>query len=372
MPSKTYRAAVIGSTNRGNHGHGLDTAFLGNERIELVAVADDNAEGLQATAKRLGVTKPYSDFRRMLAEVKPNLVSIGPRWVDQRVAMVTAAAEAGAHIYCEKPLAGSLADADAMLSACEKAGVKMAVAHQFRAAAPVRKALKNVAAGKYGPVVRMHARPKDDGRGGGEELIVHGTHLFDLMIAVAGPPRWVNGHVAVGARDATRADRREATEPLGPVAGDSIAATFGFDRGVRGFFDSTADLHRADRPVYGLLIECAEAMLHVRSPGDVYIYAAGALVSDNPKLTWEKLWIEDWHFHPDHTPRPSKDWIDRGNRILVSDLLTAIETNREPTTGGAAARGALEMIQGVYASHFASGARLPLPLQDRAHPLGTA
>ena len=43
----------------------------------------------------------------------------------------------------------------------------------------------------------------------------------------------------VAGRDATRADRREGSEPVGPVAGDRISAVFGFDSGVRGFFDST-------------------------------------------------------------------------------------------------------------------------------------
>ena len=56
-----YRVAVIGSTGRGGYGHGLDTAFLGVERAKMIAVADDNAEGLQATGKKLRVERLYSD-----------------------------------------------------------------------------------------------------------------------------------------------------------------------------------------------------------------------------------------------------------------------------------------------------------------------
>src|SRR5262249_50864156 len=151
----------------------------------------DNPAGLQATAKRTGVRSLYTDYREMLAKEKPDLVSIGPRWLDQRVAMVCAAAAAGCHIYCEKPLAANLADADAMVTTCAKAGVKLAVAHQFRAMPPVRRALRELQAGKFGSLVRLRARPKDDQRGGGEELMVHGTHLLDLMVLFAGAPRWV-------------------------------------------------------------------------------------------------------------------------------------------------------------------------------------
>jgi predicted dehydrogenase len=368
--AKRYRAAAIGSTGKGGFGHGLDTAFKDLEGVDLVAVADEDPKGLEAVGKRTGARNLYADYREMLTKEKPDLVSIGPRWVDDRVEMVTAAAKLGCHIYCEKPLAGDLTDADALLDACARFGVKLAVAHQFRAFPPVRQTLKDLRAGKFGKLIRMRARPKDDERGGGEELIVHGTHLLDLMIAVAGPPRWVGGHLAVGDRDVVKADKHKASEPLGPVAGDSVAATFGFDHGVRGFFDSRALLHREGRTPYGLFLECSEASLLIRSPGDVHVYPANAVVPENPKLGWQKVWVEDWHFYPDHMPRPLNDWIHRGNQILIKDFLEAIAQDKPPPTPGTDARLALEMIQGVYTSHFAGGTRLTIPLKERRHPLG--
>jgi predicted dehydrogenase len=365
-----YRAAAIGSTGRGDFGHGLDTAFKDLEGVDFVAVADDNPRGREAAGKRTGVKKLYADYRDMLAGEKPDLVSIGPRWVDRRVEMVTAAAKAGCHVLCEKPLAGNLVDADAMLAACAAAGVQLAVAHQWRVMPPVRQALRDLRAGKFGRLVRMRARPKDDARGGGEDLIVHGTHWMDLMILFAGPPRWVSGHVAVGGRDATKEDRHRATEPLGPVAGDVVAATFGFDGGVRGFFDTVPNLDRPGRTPYGVHLECTEASLLIRGHGDVFVYPANTLVPENPKLTWQKVWVEDWHFYPDHRPRPMNDWVQRANRLLVKGLLEAIGQGRPPPTGGGDAGLALEMIQGVYASHFQRGARTAIPLKERRHPLG--
>src|SRR5258708_5245998 len=103
--SRKYRVGIIGSTQRGGYGHGLDTVFKDAESFEVIAIADDDPEGLAATGKRLGVTRLYASYRDLLAKEKPDLVSIGPRWVTDRVAMVTAAAEAGCHIYLEKPLA---------------------------------------------------------------------------------------------------------------------------------------------------------------------------------------------------------------------------------------------------------------------------
>ena len=124
-------------------------------------------KGWLRPAKKTGVNRLYADYREMLAKEKPDVVAIGPRHVDQRVAMVQAAAAAGCHIYCEKPLASDLVDADTMLAACADAGVKMAVAHQLRGMPTIRKALSVLQAGTFGRLVRMHARGKEDRRGGG-------------------------------------------------------------------------------------------------------------------------------------------------------------------------------------------------------------
>jgi predicted dehydrogenase len=236
----------------------------------------------------------------------------------------------------------------------------------------VRRALDNLAAGKYGKVLRMRARPKDDRRGGGEELAIHGTHWFDQMMAFAGRPRWVSGHITVAGRDITVKDVGKGSEPVGPIAGDSISAMFGFADGVRGYFDSTANLFRpgvAFRDLHCLQIECERVLLQIRQPGDVYVYPAPMVQPDHEKLTWERIWVEDWHYTADHKPRPMNDWIHRGNQAITRDLLQAIAANRDPISNGYENLYVLEMIQGVYTSHFAEGRRLSIPLTQRRHPL---
>jgi predicted dehydrogenase len=364
---RRFRVGIIGSTNRGGYGHGIDTAFKDTSLFEVVAIADDDAAGLAAAGKRLGVTRLHADYRDMLAKEKPDIVGIGPRWLTDRVAMVTDAAGAGCHIFLDKPLAATLRDADAMLAACERAKVKCALAHQLRAMPPVRRAFADIRAGKYGKVLRMHGQPTDDARGGGEELIVHGTHFFDLMIALAGPPRWISAHFATGAREATLTDKHEGREPIGPIAGDSAAVMIGFGEGIRGFWNSTANLNRHGA-IYGLAIQCEQALVCMRTRGEVFVYPAPVIEPENPRRSWEKIWVESWHFTPEHHPAPLNDYILRGNQTLVRELAAAIEHGTEPT---ASLREVLvtEIIQGSYASHFAEGKRISIPLVERRHPL---
>ncbi len=366
--SHPYRVGIIGATKRGDYGHGMDTAFGGLSQFEVVALADDDATGRAAAGIRSGAPRLYADYREMLAKEKLNLVAIGPRWVTEHRAMVLAAAEAGCHIFMEKPLTGSLEDADAMLAACQRAKVKCALAHQLRTMPPLRRALEDLRAGKFGKLLRMFGRPTDDARGGGEELIVHGAHFFDLMVGIAGPPRWVSGHLAAGGRDATAADRREGREPVGPIAGDSVAVMIGFDGGVRGFWNSTANLNQGGS-VYGLQLECEKALIQLRTRSDVFIYPGPVVEPENEKRAWEKVWVEDWHFTPEHQPRPLKDYIHRGNQTLLRELAQAIERDTEPTASLRDAVLVTEIIQGTYTSHFAGGLRLPIPLTNRRHPL---
>ena len=130
---RRLRVAVIGHTGRGNYGHDIDTVWLTLPEVELVAVADADAKGLAAAQKRLKLAQGFADYRAMLAEIKPDLVAIAPRFADEHRDMALAAIAAGARgIYCEKPFCRSPAEADAIVTACEKHGVKFAVAHRNR------------------------------------------------------------------------------------------------------------------------------------------------------------------------------------------------------------------------------------------------
>ena len=72
----------------------------------------------------------------MLKEQQPEIVSVGPRWTDCHLEMVLKCLEAGAHVYCEKPMTWNLADGDQIVAKAKETGKKVAVAHQGASALP--------------------------------------------------------------------------------------------------------------------------------------------------------------------------------------------------------------------------------------------
>src|SRR5690606_23255900 len=94
-----------------------------------------------------------------------------------------ACVESGAHGYIEKPISTTLAEADAMVDAVQSKNLKWAIAHQKRMVPTVRYMKKAVFEdGLIGHVLELRGRGKEDHRAGGEDLIVLGTHVFDLML----------------------------------------------------------------------------------------------------------------------------------------------------------------------------------------------
>ncbi|MFZ2148212.1 MAG: Gfo/Idh/MocA family oxidoreductase [Sedimentisphaerales bacterium] len=104
----SYRIAVIGRTGRGNYGHGLDVVWNDIDQAEVVAVADEDAEGRAAAARRLKTPRAYADYRKMLEEERPQIVSVSPRWLDCHRDMVLACAGFGCHVFLEKPMCQTL------------------------------------------------------------------------------------------------------------------------------------------------------------------------------------------------------------------------------------------------------------------------
>ena len=228
----TYRAGAIGRTGQGDYGHALDVAYKGIPNVEFIAVADPDPDGRQAAAERTGAEQSYADYREMLEKANLDLVSVGPRWIDCHAEMVIACAEAGAKgILCEKPFAKTLAEADAMINACDHNGVKIAVAHR-RASDYEQYAKKLVEAGEIGEIQVMRGHGKDDHRAGAMDLMVLGTHILDSMRYFAGSDvDWAHGHVTQNGHAVTLEDVQEGAEQVGLLAGNGVSGYCFQERG---------------------------------------------------------------------------------------------------------------------------------------------
>lgn len=366
---RQYRAAVIGHTGSGNYGHGLDTCFVGLSQVEVVAVADPDPDGRAAAKERSGAATAYADYRQLLDRERPDLVAIGPRWVEERTAMITAAAAAGAHMYVEKPLAATVAEADAVLALCEQAGVRIAVAHQNRLHPATLHLQQLLAEGRIGRLRLARGYGKMDHRGGGQDLAVLGTHVLDLMRLFAGNAHWCSADLLVDARWADTGDVRAGDEGVGPVLGNGLRATYGFDNGVLGSFESFHDMGDGET-IFGLDLIGERGQFAFRGGGNkrLYVYPYPYAEPGATNARWERVSVPGDGTAGGDAPAALQR---RANQRLVLDLIAAIEEGREPASSGQRARAALELIQAVAAAH-AAGGRVTLPLALREHPYADA
>ncbi|MBN1126657.1 MAG: Gfo/Idh/MocA family oxidoreductase [Sedimentisphaerales bacterium] len=360
-----YRVAIIGNTGRGGYGHGLDIVWSDIEQTEVVAVADPDPQGLTAATRRLKAPKGYSDYRRMLEKEHPHIVSVAPRWLDGHRDMVLACAEAGCHIFMEKPICQSLDQADEMVAVLEKRNLKLAIAHQTRYSPALAHAKKAIREGLLGDILELRGRGKEDRRGGGEDLMVLGTHIMDLMRFFAGDPQWCFAQVRNEGRPVTQDDVRDGAEGIGPLTGDEIHAIYGFDGKTMGYFSTHRTRHGVSQR-YGLQIYGSKGILTTTTGAvpEVWFTEDPTWQPGRTKNTWKRISSAGID-----RPEPLSDSHHQyGNRLIALDLIYAIESDSQPKGSVYDGRAALEMILGIYESHRLN-APVRSPLQNRKHPL---
>lgn len=247
---KTYRCAIIGLTTiaggpatpslaGGRHplpySHASALAMIPNARV--VAVCDLvpalTQQFLAQWRATWGEMHVYSDYRAMLAREEIDILSVCTP-DDKHAAIVVDAADRGVPaIFCEKPLATTLADADRIIAAVERNGTVLAVDHTRRWDPYFHRVKEVIAAGMIGTVRTIVGTM----HGPRAMLFRNGTHIVDLMNYYAGAaPTHVFAKLEAGFEDFTayRGDGGREPESEPGASGFILYAN-----GVRGFFNGT-------------------------------------------------------------------------------------------------------------------------------------
>jgi len=142
----TPRGALIGcGFFARNHLH----AWKEIEGAEIIALCDADAERLQTAGREFGVERLYTDAADLLRSERLDFVDIATTAASHRT-LVELAAAAGVAAICQKPFALSLSDGEAMVSACERAGVPLMVHENFRWQSAIQAAGRALGEGRIG------------------------------------------------------------------------------------------------------------------------------------------------------------------------------------------------------------------------------
>jgi predicted dehydrogenase len=213
MPKRPIGVAVIGAGMAGRaHASGYRSApavfDAGLPGIRLVAIADAHEPFAVDTARRYGFERAETSWQAVAEAPDIDAVSVVvPNRLHREI--VEALLEAGKHVLCEKPLAPSVADAQAMVDRAEKSGRVAAVGFTFRRSPAINAIRDQVTEGVLGPVTHFNGHYWCDygfnpdapmswryrGGPGSGALADIGSHLVDLGEFLCGPVESVHGAV---------------------------------------------------------------------------------------------------------------------------------------------------------------------------------
>lgn len=325
----------------------IEAAVKNADRIKLVACCDPRLDRAQTKADEYRKSFPdakvavYADYREMLVREKPNVCAIATEsGLHPRIAQDCSAS--GAHVICEKPMALSTRDADAMIEAARKADRKLVVCFQNRFNAPVQRARKAYEAGRFGRVLHgmiqvrwnrnesyyAEAPWRGTWEQDGGTLMNQCTHGIDLL-------QWMMGEDAVRVQAQTRRFLR-------PIAAEDFgAAIIEFKSGAVGIIEGTADVYPSNlNETLSLFGEKGSVVIGGLAVNKVetWRFADAEAVGDT----------EDRVINPNEKDPPSVYGF--GHSALYADLLDALEGGRDPLVTGERGRKALEIILAIYKS----------------------
>lgn len=325
-----------------------------SNHLEIVGICDIDKNMLEDKVQRfdLGAVNQYLDYHEMLEKEKPELVAIAAE-SGKHAGIALDCIEAGCNLIIEKPIALSLADADAIIHAAKAKGVKVCASHQNRFNKSIRKIREALEEGRFGRMFygtahirwcRDHqyyeqAKWRGTWEQDGGALMNQCIHNIDLL-------RWMMGDEideVAGMTDRLNHDYIQA-EDLG-------IALVKFKNGSYGIIEGTTDIYPKN---------LEETLYLFGEKGTVK--AGGQSVNR----------IEEWRFSDaldepeavigEFTEDPPNVY-GFGHTPLYADMIDAILHNREPYVNAEAGKRALELVLAIYKS-AAEGHSVKLPLEN--------
>jgi len=328
-----------------------ETHISAIERIpeaKLVAVCDVAEQRARSTAEEHGVDW-HTDIDELLARDDIDVVNI-LTWSGHHHIAGIAAAEAGKHMICTKPIDITLEAIDSLIAACDTHNVKLAATHQLRSADTYRRIKQAVDEGRlgkllYGNVFVPWYRSQeyyDDAwhgtrRWDGGALMNQSIHWIDVFIWIMGPVAAICGYVDALAHEIE-------VEDIG-------SAALKFANGAHGLVQGTT-----------LTYHGMPTRLEIHgTKGNVVAVGDGVTLWD---VDGEEVEVSQAPDDPTGAsdPRAGLELAVDAHVEQISDVLRAIEEDRPPMIDGPEARRAVEVILAIYRAGE-SGRPVTLPLK---------
>ena len=305
---------------------------------QVVAVCGQNVEKTRRLAASVGASA-YEDLQAFLDHKPMEVVLIGsPPGLHTEQGIE--AARRGLHVLVEKPIAITTEQADALIAACEGAGVKLGVFFQDRVAADIDKLKTFIAAGKLGTPflasarVKWHRPPEyykaSRWRGvwaleGGGALMSQAIHTVDLLL-------WMLGDVAtVWAKALTALHDGIEVE-------DTLVAALQFSGGAIGTLEAATSVY----PGYPRRLE-------ISGPEGTVVIENDYLTAADLRTPATELAVRPPELDNERSASPVISDV-RGHQQVIEDFLQSIATNREPLCDGREGRRSIELIEAIYES----------------------
>ena len=329
-----------------------------NNHLEIAAVCDILPEAMENVLAKHGLEQDssiarYTDYIKMLDEVKPTLVSIATEsGIHGQIAL--ACIDRGIHVIIEKPMAMSMAEADEIIRRSREKHVKVAACHQNRFNVAVQKTRAALEEGRFGRLSHgsVHVRWNRN-RGYYTQAPWRGTWaqdggcLMNQCIHGVDLLRWMLGDEVEEVYGVTRQQFHDYLE-----AEDVGMAVLKFKNGAIGTIEGTTN-------VFPKNLE--ETLYLFGETGTVKI---GGTSTNN---------IDVWDFADEteadaankNLKEATSNVYGNGHTGLFADMVQAIEEDRAPYIDAVAGRNALEIILAIYKSQK-TGLPVKLPLTDFA------